>query len=561
MAVASCNRAGPPATAPEVRFHIALPPSSRFSGLRLSPDGLRLAVAVKNQIYVRHFGALDFEAIPDTVGASDPFWSPDGAWIGFFAGGTLKKIPSAGGPAVTICPAADAQGGTWNRAGVILFASEGRTPGIFRVPASGEIPAAVVSTVGEHPSGRLRYPEFLPDGRHFLYTHVGGSLEEARGVFIGSLEGAAESRRLLPDETNAVFVGSGSASARGRSGHILFRRGGALVGQPFDADTGRLSGAVQSVAADLDASTSGAGVFSASATGVMAYSVGSRTRAFEMVWLDRAGGRVGTVGRPGPISSARISHDGRRLAFIEGDGMLGDVWVQDLPDGKATRVGAGVGTAGVAWAPDSGRVVVDSAGPPSRLSIRSLDNTRADVLLPTTGLGLKVDDWSPDGKWVVFEQDGQQKKTDIWLLPLAALDTPTPLVSSEGHDRDATISPDGRWLAYVQEGTGGSSNVFVQSLPSPRSIQALSRTGGTVPRWNRSGTEIFYQSLDDTLMAVPVDTGAAFAIGQGKALFDIGANTLQQVSSDGQRFLVLAPSAPLPLLTVVLNWRPSLTPR
>src|SRR2546426_352061 len=274
----------------------------------VSPDGLTLVFTAKasegkDLLWIRSLDALLARPLSGTEGASYPFWSPDSKFVGFFAEGKLKKISVAGGPALTLCDAPDARGGTWNRAGVILFEPEWRAP-IYRVPAAGGTPQPVTQFDKSRGETTHRWPYFLPDGRHFLYlggTHSQGVKSEANAIFLASLD-SPERRLLVNARSNAAYG----------EGFLLFVREKTLLAQPFDPNRQELSGdpvpVVEKVQYDAGYFTA---IFSASENGVLAYQADTgSTSLSQLVWLDRSGKRVGTVGAPADYWIPRLSHDG-----------------------------------------------------------------------------------------------------------------------------------------------------------------------------------------------------------------------------------------------------------
>jgi serine/threonine protein kinase len=239
-----------------IKFQVPPPDKSNFNGYRLSPDGRNLAFiaggAGLSRLMVRSMDSLEARTFPGTDGASLPFWSADSAWIGFFVvtENKLKKVSVNGGPPQTLCDVPNRAGGTWNQDGVILFASGGV---IQRVPQAGGV-AAPVTKPG---SGEQNvFPEFLPDGRHFLYWTRAGKAE-SNGIYAGSLDGAPPVR-LLPDASNAAYV---PPAESGASGHVVFRREDTLMAQPFDADKLQLKGEMFPVAEHVGRTAVERGVF------------------------------------------------------------------------------------------------------------------------------------------------------------------------------------------------------------------------------------------------------------------------------------------------------------
>lgn len=253
-----------------------------------------------------------------------------------------------------------------------------------------------------------------------------------------------------------------------------------------------------------------------------------------LVWLDRGGNRVGQIDVPLPVQMVRVSPDGARVAWLDREGR---VWVRPVGGGDTVRVNAGAAR-GFAWRPDSGAMALDATDPASRLQILDLATHNERKLAPS-GLALKPSDWSGDGQYLVYEQDGGPKQSDVWLLYLKDEGTPVPQAYSNGADSDGMFSPDSRSLAYVSAPTG-RAEVFVQPFPVPGIATRVSVNGGTTPRWSGDGKELFYHAADGMLMAATIDHAPQTMLLSTQALFPL-KGALQQASSDGQRFLVLTP--------------------
>jgi Tol biopolymer transport system component len=259
-----------------------------------------------------------------------------------------------------------------------------------------------------------------------------------------------------------------------------------------------------------------------------------------MTWVDRSGTRVGTIGEPDALTLARISPDQQRVAFIVGTETAGRAWVMRLDGSAATLITENATTSSLAWAPDSTRLVLNDASPASRLYVTTLPD-RPRLGLAPTGRDLRVNDWSADGRWIVYEQDGQQKQTDLWIMAVLSEGTPVPAAFSEGKDRDADFSPNNRWMVYASD-KSGRSEIVAQTFPVSSPPIRLSHNGGTAPRWGHDGREIFYESLDGELMVVQVSFEPGLIASQPRALFALRGSRFQQVAADG-RFLVLMPVA------------------
>jgi hypothetical protein len=552
-----------------VRASILSPPKMHFSfagdnagPLVLSPDGTKVAFVAVGEgrpvVYVRPLDGLSATPLPGTEDATFPFWSPDSRSLGFFAQGKLKRIDIAsGGSAATICNAPNARGGTWNRAGAILLAADTRQP-IMRVAASGGVPVTVTK-VDPAMHTTHRWPEFLPDGKHFLYfagMHPDPHSEKA-GIYFASLDGK-ENRRLVHT----------LAGARYSSGFLLFMRENSLLAQRFDPSSGRFSGEAVSVAdgVQFDLST-WHGVFSVSDGNVLAFQPGGVGSATRLIWYDRAGKVLGTLGeKDNYVGPVRLSPDGRRVAAAIGD-PVGDMFVFDAASGVKTRLtfspsGNSVG----AWSPDASQVLFMSnrqrSGRDSLYTKSSGGGGAEKSLLPEAEVGHHANDWSRDGRFVAYTELSPGRSSRIWILPLTGSREPfAVLPEQDGDESDAAFSPDSRWVAY-QVFSSGAPTVFVAPLTGGGSKWQVSLAGGYIPRWRADGKELFYLAPDLTLMAAEVDgSGTEFHVGAVKPVFHTQAVSnpaySYDVSSDGQRFLVnsLEGEGTAPI-TLVVNWRP-----
>jgi eukaryotic-like serine/threonine-protein kinase len=308
-------------------FQISTPGISAADFLTLSPDGKNLAFIASDggltPLWVRALDEQEPRALAGTDGAMFPFWSPDGTYLGFFQRGKLKKIAAGRGPSLTVCDAVSGRGGTWNRDGVIVF-SPGPTNELFKVAAAGGVPVPVtklaVGTAGH------RFPTFLPDGVHFLYS-AGADKPEFAGLFLGSLDGTASSR-ILPDATNALYA---PPLVRGASGYVLFRRDGTLVAQRVDSKTFHTNGDPIPVAERVTNSVNlSFGAFSVSENGMLVYR-SSVARNQELVWMDRVGKRLGAVSQPAAfVVPIALSPNEKTFAVSVGTQVHADIWLLDM---------------------------------------------------------------------------------------------------------------------------------------------------------------------------------------------------------------------------------------
>ncbi len=573
-------RKTPPAPSPTpIRFTVAPPPSGVFSYslegtfLAVSPDGSQLAYVASEpgsdrRILLRPFSSLEARPIPGTEGAASLFWSPDGQTIGFFAETALKRVEITGGSSVSICDVPPGIGfsGTWGQGGDIVFASI-LGDAIYRVSASGGAPAVLLRPDRSRET-RLNWPWFLPDGKRFLYLSANRNWETSLML--------AE-----PGKSPTLVMPTGSKAQYADPGYLVFSREGALLAVRFDPRSGRTAGEPLSIAGHVRYFlTTSSAAFALSRSGTLVYQ--SQEDVKRLVWFDRTGRRLGTVGPPGRYMNVRISSDGRRAIFdraLESTGTL-DVWSVDLERGTETPITSEPnsefsavllpGEKSIAYSASRGRVDSGKESRPSRAPLllrRDLATGRDEELVPEEQVFCIAQDVSPDGKSLVYTRIGQGGVFNVWMLPLSGGGKPTALLESAFNKREVRFSPDGRFLAMISN-ESGRPEVYVTSFPGPGERVRVSAGGARHLRWSRDGRELFYISSDQHLISVPVRTSPTLELGAATPLFllreggaetgalDRGISSGFDASADGKRFLVVFPEVVgdvLPL-TVVANW-------
>jgi serine/threonine protein kinase len=564
-----------PPVAEPVRFELPLPPGNiTFS---LSPDGRQLAYPVPGpdgRIWIRPLDSLDARSLPGTENVQTPvFWSPDSRFIVFQSGNKLKKIDVSEGPPQPICDlSGTALGGAWNRDGTIIFGTVGN--GIMQVPAAGGVPTLVTATSGRNEIHV--FPSFLSDGRHFVYLRA----PDNAGAYVGSLDlkpNQQSSKRVLATPVMAVYVPSSEAGM----GRLLFMREGSLLAQPFDE--GRLEPTGEPVLfAEHVASFLLGGAYSASSSGVLAYRPAkSGPGLSELTWYDRQGKQLSVAGEPGSTYAyfdLALSPDATRVAASRIDlSMAGSqlgIWLLDFARGVSTRFTFDAAPdLSPVWSPDGSRIAfaaLRGAGGTGIYQRASNGAGKEQELLGATEEEKVTDDWSRDGRYLLYAQKDTKTKADLWALPLGSDGTPAgdpiPFANTEFNEDQGRFSPDSHWVAYVSD-ESGRSEIYVQSFPAASgggSKTQVSRDGGDQPRWRRDGKELFYLSLDGKLMAVDVTEGPVFKTGAPKSLFQALAVRGRResllgvlrwdVASNGKRFLINTMKTPSDSLTVVLNW-------
>jgi serine/threonine-protein kinase len=546
----------------------------------LSPDGTRLAyVAIQSgtqQLYLRAMDSLEARPIPGTEGATNPFFSPDGQWLGFFAGGKVKKISVSGGAAVTLGDAVIPRGANWGSHGTIAFAPT-TIAGLQQVLDAGGTPQPLTRL--EKGDVSHRWPEFLPGDKAVLFSAGPTAINFTNARIAVQSVGTGGRRDLVQGGMNPRYA---------PSGHLVYAQGGSLMAVPFDPQQLTVTGAaVPVIEGILQSPTNGAAQYSFSATGSLVYiSGGVQSAQSRLVWVSRNGAEQPVAAPSHTYLVPRLSPDGRRVAMTIAE-QESQTWLYDLSRETSTRFTfEGNYNLNPLWTPDGKRIAFESnkEGPPN-LFWQLADGSGGLERLNTSEYIQVPMSWSPDGQLLAFLEVNPTTGFDIWVLRMGdpsagsgqALSASSGQVPStgSGQGRKAEpflrtpfnetlprFSPDGRWLAYISD-ESGRYEVYVRPYPGPGGKSQVSRDGGTEPVWNRNGRELFYRS-GNKMMAVEIAVQPGFTAGTPRMLFQGPyepppvplAN--YDVSPDGQRFLMIKPSeqeqAVPTQINVVLNW-------
>ena len=569
-----------PARPVVTRFTISLPPSDQFEmprgGLAISPDGGYLVFvgsATKTgatQLYLRPMDRNEAALIEGTEGAMGPFFSPDGEWIAFTAGGQLKKVPLHGGTPIALCAKLNPNPGSWGPDGTIVFADTQNVTGnengrLMRVTAAGRDLQVVTPPEKTPAEFSPRWPQVLPRGDAILYVMGGTSAAFSDDAMI-----VAQSLRT--GERKTVIHG-GTSPRYLSTGHLIYAQGGRLLAIPFDLARLEVTGTAFPVAEDIWQGPAGYVAYDVSRNGALVSlsagdrGVGNRT----LTWVDRTGTRFPIDATARQYSQPSLSRDRKHIAVAIGDPLRqSDIWLLDLEEKtvrQLTYSRAGENAAAPLWTPDGKRIIYAAGTHGRSLYWRAADgNSPAELLFngdlidPSAPGIILATSCSPDGSFLIFQR-GDQRHFDLWVLSLSGEHKASPLFDESEVTRTyPQISPDGRRLAYTSD-ESGREEIYVQPFPALDHKWRVSVEGGEEPRWTSDGRQLFFRH-GDRLMAADVQNKSSFKAEHPHLLFegpyarsDFWTN--YDVAVDGQRFLMLKEedeARTTQVLRVVLNW-------
>ena len=548
-----------------VRFELAPPANAQLvlgGEMSLSPDGRVLAFVTQpasdkpTTLWLRPLDSVSAHPIPGTDGAVGPFWSVDSQQLGFEAAGKLMKLAISGGTVQTICDVDGFTGATWNREGVIVFSNAGS---LYRVAETGGEPSLAVAPDASRHETSLGFPEFLPDGKHFIFQALTGT----------SNDNILEAGAL--DSKTVKSIGQMDAQAYyAAPGYLFYTDQRTLFARPFSARALRFTGPALPITQNVARMPYyNFSYFSVSSAGVLAYQDVAVGGLNQITWFNRSGEKLGTIGQVEIHTAPALSPDGSQFAVATGDFGKRDIWIYDLRRGTASRLTSGPADAtNTTWSPD-GTQIVFSSNPhgPYDLYQKSANGLGSAQIFFQNQQQKHLDDLSSDGRYGIY--DTAAGNTELWALPLFGDRKPFPFVQGDFHATSAVFSPNSRYVAYMSSETGGYQ-IYVQNFPQQNGKWQISAAGGLQPEWSHDGKELFYLASDGKLMAVDVNTNAPnFQAGIPKPLFQTQLETgylgrnMFVVSPDAQRFLILAPASAFSEsepINVVVNW-PSLLKR
>jgi serine/threonine-protein kinase len=583
LAISLLTTGSAPVDGPTLRLDMAvgvaedLRDLSLGSSLVLSPDGSQIVIATGNnqdsRLQIRRLASTTAGTLTGG-GAYNPFFSPDGAWVGFAVTNALMKVPATGGTPLRVVDVDRSRGADWGRNGEIVYAPS-PSAGLMAVSADGGEP--VVVTTLDETAGEIthRWPQVLPDGRHVLFTaHVSAGGFDAATIKVVDRSTGAQT---------AVYRG-GYYGRYVESGHLLFVNDGTLFAVPFDLDSLAVVGSTAPVAEGIaDDPGSGGAQFDVSDNGILVHRRGSSGPGqYPAVWLSRDGETSTLLPEARTYVEARVSSDGRRVAMTELNNDNWDVWVYDLARGTRTRLTFSDGIEGPAvWSPDGSELIYSSdADGSDDLWRKPADGSGEAVQLTHDDVPIFVSDWSSDGRYVLAlrggpanEEAGWAGGADIGYLDLNSGDgVLVPFLATRFGESEAAFSPDGRWVAY-QSNESGRVEVYVRPFPPAGGRWQVSDEGGAYARWAADSRELYYRT-DAGIMMVSVADGPTFSASRPRLLASgnfvggltgvaVAGSTFADydVAPDGRFVMFPSGDAEAPniqLARVVVNWFPEL---
>jgi serine/threonine-protein kinase len=549
-----------------MRFVISLPEplkeESNFPSLAISPDGRQIVFNGGSRLYYRRIDDLEFKPIAFSEGAENPFFSPDGSYLGFFDGGKVKKVLLAGGAPETISDIGFTYpgGGSWETDGSILFQA-GWRQGIFRLPASGGMPEKLIAPDPQKNAGMILWPQQLPAPGLLLFTVASNdiaSMNEAQ-IAIGGAGGKSE-RKILAGGTYGHYL---------PTGHLIYGYDGKLMAAPLDIGEQRLTrNAVQVLEGISMYPDSGKAEIAFSNTGHLVYVPGTMVKGSDSLVLIDRDGKENPIDLPSGKDEShilvqnRLSPDGNRLAVMLSMAN-NDIYIYDFADRTLARETFESGDeATPVWAPD-GKHLAYTSQPGSSFQIFLKNTVGSGNPKPifSSENARYPNSFTPDGKVLAFVEDNPKTGSDIWTGPVEGDGQPKPFLQTKYEERNPAFSPDGQWIAY-QSNKSGQMQVYVVRYPDAGGERQVSQDGGEEPRWAASGKELFYRNSSQFVAVEVVFKPATIEFTTRKVLFKTdpslrsGFFSSYSVMPDGQRFIFVRRSRPNPVtqLIVVLNW-------
>ena len=533
--------------------------------IAISPDGRFVAYTLRTErggqpLAIREIGQLNARLVPGADPAIGPFFSSDGASIGFVNPGAraMRRVPVDGGPVVDVGEVALTQGASWarGRAGDVIVASLKDT--LMSVPSSGGGPFRPIT----HRAGTIegergqRNPRLLDDGETVLYLSWRGTLQTSRIAVTSLTTGRVDVLDIVGGSPIGVVDGN----------LIYGTSAGAIMAVPFDIEARRVTGSPVQVADQVDISQAGVVRAAVSRSGSLAYVSAARTS--EVVLADMSGNARVLLAEPRDYSAPRFSPDGRRLAYAAGSIKGSDVWIHDIASNTQTKLTLeGERNSRPEWTPDGQRVLYASAGPgASTLWWRRADFSGTPEVAERAAETVNAGVISPDGRTLLYWRSTATQPVDILYRQLEGDTTSKPVAASAAAEIAPKFSPDGKWVAYGSN-QDGTLQVYVQPFPPTGAVYKITAAaGGMAPVWSRDGNRIFYVANSRlhaaTVRKTPTfDVTARDSLFEGNYLLNVPQHANYDVSPDGKSFALLRSVGPNDQIVVAHDWKYELRER
>ena len=558
-----------PATGTSVSALSVLPPAGQplvqdNVDAAISPDGRSVVFSAglgrdRAQLWLRRLDSPVPRALTGTVRGFQPFWSPDGSRIGFFADGKLKTLRLDSGTVTELCDAPDPRGGSWSAAGQIVFQPSNGGP-LMKVSADGGDPQPATTLDSARGETGHRFPVFLPDGHRFLYVALPGAHGQL-DVIAGSVDDIRDRRVAMQSASGVVYA----------SGYVIYERtNGAIVAQPFDPRGAATTGdpiALNAMVREVQSEWVGAPAVSVSAAGSLLDYAGGISRT-HFVWFDATGKEAGTVAAPdGQYNQVAISPDGQRAATVRVESPVrSDIWILDLQRGGATRLTNGPGNnSGPTWSPDGTRLAfISDRNSQPEIYVKPADGSAAERQVTSDATPFKaLGAWSKDGHSIIYSVLDPRTQRDIWIAPVDGGGAPRPYLQTSFNEVNPSLSPDGRWLSYLSDETG-EIELYVQSFPDAGNKYRVTSGGVGSGGWFPDGRLAYVTAGSTDAYSVNVTEGPPFRTGPPQKLGGLPSGAISMdVAPDLKHTLAIVPvdRNVLVTLTVVQNWMQMLKSR
>ncbi len=525
----------------------------------ISPNGQLIVFSgtdslSRTGLWIRPLNSNETKQLGGTEKAQYPFWSFDGRSIGFFADGKLKTIDAKGGPVMTITDAPFGRGGAWGKSGEIVYSPNVTDINLLSVSSSGGTPRPVTSfdsTFKGHP----RFPFFLPDGEHFLFSVIPLSDRKKSEIYVGSVK-TAETKKILDEGFYGMFA----------SGYLFSFRQGILIAQPFDQTTLSLTGKPVSIQGNINSWTPRAKAdFSVSETGLLLYSLAGTARSSELFWIDKESNTT-LIGQFEPFTHMETSPDNSKIAYdqIDSKGEQPVVWIYDMASKVRTRLTFGqYGGSHPIWSSDGSKVFfnADVNGSKANIFVKNSDGSGEDQLLISGSdktVAFITRHVSPDRRYLLISV-GNESGSELAVLDLQSTQKPLTVDKLGIDGNEGRFSPDGKWIVF-QTIESGVSKIYVSSFKGIAGKWQLPSDGGAVPFWVK-GRIMYYSTSHDTYEACDVTfANGSPVFDQPVSLFTTGGSQnayLYGISKDGNKYLSFRPanSGVGSNLSLIVNWK------